>query len=80
MNFTPTRLQQVNSYFEGKDVVVRFTMKNGNKVSNTAMDTVGIIPGEYNRQSNNPPAATEKQNTLLKFSFKNTATGFCWLK
>ena len=29
-------MQQMNSFFEGKDVVVRFTMKNGNKVSNTA--------------------------------------------
>ena len=36
MNFTPTQMQQMNSFFEGKDVVVRFTMKNGNKVSNTA--------------------------------------------
>ena len=36
MNFTPAQMQQVNSFFAGKDVVVRFTMKNGNKVSNTA--------------------------------------------
>lgn len=36
MNFTPTQMQHVNSFFAGKDVVVRFTMKNGNKVSNTA--------------------------------------------
>lgn len=60
-----------------------FTGHNGtlyNKVSNTAINTGGIIPGEYNRQTNNPQAAAEKQNTLLKFSFKNTATGFCWLK
>ena len=36
MKFTPAQIQQMNSYFEGSDVVIRLTMKNGNKVAGTA--------------------------------------------
>lgn len=60
-----------------------FTGHNGtlyNNVSNTAIETEGIIPGKYKRQSNKPKAAIEKQITLLKFFFRNTSRGCLLLK